>query len=815
MTLKELVDELTLEEKAKLLEGIDAWCTAPIERLGIPSIWVADGPHGLRKQVSNTELSPESGNVQAVCFPSASGLAASFNRGVFAKLGETLADECLAEDVNIILGPAINIKRSPLCGRNFEYISEDPYLTGQLASAYVKGVQTRNVGVSVKHFAANNQEKRRMTIDDVIDERTLREIYLSAFEEVVKTAHPDSLMCSYNAINSVHSSENPWLLKKVLREEWGFDGFVMSDWGAVYNRPLGVEAGLDLQMPSSGGIDSAKVVAAVQNGKLDAGYVDIAVTNILEKVDKYKGIPLLHENDADTQSEKVVPEFNRVEDHKKAHRVARECMVLLKNESMLPLNPSQKILFVGEFAVEPRYQGCGSSRINPTKVTSPLAAARRITDVKYVKGFSATQDKEDDKLIKEAIAAAKRANVTVVFAGLPDSFESEGFDRSSLNLPNCQNRLIRELAAVTPNLIVCLQNGSPVTMPWINEVDAVLECYLAGEACGEATADILFGKTNPSGKLAETFPLSIKDTPCYENFPGGQRTVEYREAIYVGYRYYDKVNQPVLFPFGHGLSYTTFEYSDLTVNNKVDSVEVKFRLKNTGDRAGAEVAQIYVGKPTGNVFRAMRELKGFEKVFLKPGEEQEVDINLSHRSFAYYSLSTGKWCVEPGIYTICVGASSRDIRLRGVVSIESEYDDIYLLKPDEIPTYFFGDPKKVSDEEFTNILCHPIPAADFEEGYEFTCDNSLDDVKNTKWGGVLYKIATLACKGRSMHGSSDMFLTGVTESPLRNYFAMSRGLFSEESAHAMMELINNRDVADNLKLLAKNGIDLVKEKLGV
>lgn len=813
MTLKELVDNLTLEEKAKLLEGIDCWCTAPIECLGIPSIWVADGPHGLRKQVEASELSPESGNVQAVCFPSASGLAASFNRGVFATLGETLADECLAEDVNIILGPAINIKRSPLCGRNFEYISEDPYLTGQLASAYVKGVQTRNVGVSVKHFAANNQEKKRMTINDVVDERTLREIYLSAFEQIVKDARPDSLMCSYNAINGLHSSENPWLLNTVLRDEWGFDGFVMSDWGAVYNRPRGVEAGLDLQMPSSGGVDSAKVVAAVKNGELNIEYVDIAVTNILKKVDKYKGIPCLHENGE--VAAPVKPEFNRIEDHKKAHKIARECMVLLKNEGALPLNTEQRIVFIGEFAAKPRYQGCGSSRINPTKVVSPVSAALKVADVKYVKGFDCTKDVEDEKLISEAVLAARRSSVAVIFAGLPDSFESEGFDRPTLSLPDCQNRLIREVAAVQPNTVVCLQNGSPVTMPWINDVNAVLECYLAGEACGEAVADILFGKINPSGKLAETFPLSIKHTPCYKNFPGGVRTVEYREAIFVGYRYYDKVNKPVLFPFGHGLSYTTFDYSDLVVNNAADCVEVKFKIKNSGERAGAEVVQAYVGKPVGNVFRASHELKGFEKVFLKPGEEKEITIILDQRAFAYYSVSTGKWCIEPGEYSVEVGSSSRDIRLKGMVSIESEYDDIYLLKPDEVPTYFFGDPADVGDDEFTNILCYPIPPKDFEEGYEFTYDNSLEDVKDTKWGGALYKLATLACKGHAIHGSVDMFLTGVTESPLRNYFAMSRGLFSEESAKAVMELINNRDIAENLKILAGNGIDLVKGKLGV
>ena len=813
MTLKELIGQMTVAEKARFMEGVNAWETPALERLGIPSIRVADGPHGVRKQNDTEDTTPEAaGTVTSVCFPSASALAASFNRGVFATLGETLAKECKALDVDMILGPAINIKRSPLCGRNFEYVSEDPYLTGELATAYVKGVQRHNVGVSVKHFAANNQEKRRMTISAVIDERTLREIYLSAFEAVVKGADPDSLMCSYNGINGVFSSQNKKLLTDILRNEWGYKGFVMSDWGAVHERPLGVAAGLDLGMPSSGGKDAKDVEEAVNNGTLDEALLDTAVANILKKVDKYKKIPLLHEGETPTEEDesKIKPQFNRSDDHKIARKIASECMVLLKNEGMLPLSTSEKIVFIGEYARKPRFQGAGSSHITSFRVSSPLAAARHFADVRYKKGFGVDDEKLDEKLADEAVLAARKASVAVIFAGLPDEYESEGFDRDGLNLPEAQNELIARICKVQPNTVVCLQNGSPVTMPWINDVNAVLECYLAGEAGGEACAKILFGKVNPSGKLAETFPLRLSDTPCRENFPGRAKTVEYREAIFVGYRYYDKVSMNVLFPFGHGLSYTTFSYSDLRINHKVDEVEVNFKIKNSGSCSGAEVAQVYVGKPVGQVHRAVRELKGFEKIYLEPGEEREITITLDKRAFSYYSAGEGDWVVEPGSYHISVGSSSRDLRLRGVVTLDTSGGSVKLHKADELPTYFFGDPAVVSDEEFATLLCAPIPEADYKPGEKFTLYNSLEDVKNTRFGKVFYRIAKLACKGHTLLGSKKMFETNVLETQMRNYFAWSNGRVTEDTAKALLGLFNNEDIEKNLKIVAAAGIDLVK-----
>ncbi|MBO4496937.1 MAG: glycoside hydrolase family 3 C-terminal domain-containing protein [Lachnospiraceae bacterium] len=813
MTLKELIGQMTVAEKARFMEGVNAWETPALERLGIPSIRVADGPHGVRKQNDTEDTTPEAaGTVTSVCFPSASALAASFNRGVFATLGETLAKECKALDVDMILGPAINIKRSPLCGRNFEYVSEDPYLTGELATAYVKGVQRHNVGVSVKHFAANNQEKRRMTISAVIDERTLREIYLSAFEAVVKGADPDSLMCSYNGINGVFSSQNKKLLTDILRNEWGYKGFVMSDWGAVHERPLGVAAGLDLGMPSSGGKDAKDVEEAVNNGTLDEALLDTAVANILKKVDKYKKIPLLHEEEtpAEEDKSKVKPQFNRSDDHKIARKIASECMVLLKNEGMLPLSTSEKIVFIGEYARKPRFQGAGSSHITSFRVSSPLAAARHFADVRYKKGFGVDDEKLDEKLADEAVLAARKASVAVIFAGLPDEYESEGFDRDGLNLPEAQNELIARICKVQPNTVVCIQNGSPVTMPWINDVNGVLECYLAGEAGGEACAKILFGKVNPSGKLAETFPLRLSDTPCRENFPGRAKTVEYREAIFVGYRYYDKVSMNVLFPFGHGLSYTTFSYSDLRINHKVDEVEVNFKIKNSGSCSGAEVAQVYVGKPVGQVHRAVRELKGFEKIYLEPGEEREITITLDKRAFSYYSAGEGDWVVEPGSYHISVGSSSRDLRLRGVVTLDTSGGSVKLHKADELPTYFFGDPAVVSDEEFATLLCAPIPEADYKPGEKFTLYNSLEDVKHTRFGKVFYRIAKLACKGHTLLGSKKMFETNVLETQMRNYFAWSNGRVTEDTAKALLGLFNNEDIEKNLKIVAAAGIDLVK-----
>ena len=815
MTINDVVMQLTLEEKAKLLGGADAWHTAAIERLGIPEITVSDGPHGLRKVEASGDITDMSQSNQAVCFPTGACVASTFNRNLAQHMGEVLGNECKAESVNIILGPAINIKRSPLCGRNFEYMSEDPYLAGQIASSYVKGVQSKGVGVSLKHFAVNNQEKRRMTVSAVVDERTLREIYLSAFEEVVKSAHPDTLMCSYNRINGVYSSENPWLLNKVLRDEWGFDGFVMSDWGAVNDRALGVEAGLDLEMPSSGGINEQAIISAVEEGSLSEEALDKAVTNILNKVDRYTGF-LMKLNSDDEVQEEVKPEFNYVADHKEARKIAREGMVLLKNTGALPLRKDQKIVFIGEFAKKPRYQGGGSSHINPTRVISALSASTRHTLVDYAMGFSATKDVIDEELIDEAVGKAVDADVAVIFAGLPDSFESEGYDRDHMRLPQCQNKLIREVSRVQPNTVVVLHNGSPVSMPWIGDVNAVLEAYLAGEASGEAVVDILFGVTNPSGKLAETFPIAIKDTPCYDYFPGNRLTVEYREGLFVGYRYYDKVNMSVLFPFGHGLSYTTFEYGNLSVEKGDREAKVSFTVKNTGAMAGAEVAQVYVGMKNSKVFRPMKELKGFEKVFLAPGEEKRVEIKLDERAFAYYCTGAHRWCVEPGDYIISVGSSSRDIRLHDEICFTHESDDIWQYTRDELPTYYFGNPSSVSDSEFEKLLCGPIPESMRRPGEKLDLNSTLEDARECKWGARIIKLIEFISRGVNAvkNDSNGMIIATLSEMPLHSMACMSGGALTPEMAEAIVGLLNEENVGENLKILGLSGVDAVTAKIG-
>ena len=547
-------------------------------------------------------------SIDAVCFPSAVGMASSFHPDALAKLGETLGEECQAEDVSILLGPGVNMKRSPLCGRNFEYFSEDPYLTGKLAASYVRGVQSKGVGTSVKHFAANNQEYRRMSISAVVDERALREIYLAAFEMVVKEAKPWTLMCSYNRINGVYSSENEWLLNRVLRKEWGFEGFVMTDWGASNYRVLGVGSGCDLEMPSSGERNTQRIIRAVRSGKLHESRLDLCVRRILEASQRY----------LDGKRSAI---FDREQDHEIARELAREAMVLLKNENnVLPLKEGAKVAFLGEFAKQPRYQGGGSSHIHAHRVTSAWEAAQGKAQLTFAPGYLLDNEEVDTALLRQAAQTAKDADVAVVFIGLTDRMESEGYDRKHLNLPNSHNELVKAVAKVQKNTVVVLHNGSPVLMPWLGDVQGVLEAYLGGEAAGEAVADLLFGEANPSGKLPETFPLSLEDTPCAAYFPGNQLTVEYRESIYIGYRYYDKADKDVLFPFGFGLSYTQFAYSGLKLSRKKlgegDTLVVSFRVKRYGRCCRGGGGAALTSPPLWSTASAHhRSSKGFKRSF--------------------------------------------------------------------------------------------------------------------------------------------------------------------------------------------------------
>lgn len=681
LDVKKLVNELTLEEKASLCSGADFWHTKAIDRLNIPAAMVSDGPHGIRKQESLADHMGVAESIKAIGFPTASAMACSFDRDLLHKVGDALGEECVAEDLAVLLGPGINMKRSPICGRNFEYYSEDPVVAGELGAAFVNGVQEHGVGTSLKHFAANNQEWRRMSISAEIDERTLREIYLAAFETVVKKAQPWTIMCSYNRINGVYSCENDWLLNKVLRDEWGFEGLVMTDWGAMDERVPSLKAGLDLEMPDCHGETDKLIVKAVQSGELEESVLDTAVERILTMVDKY----LTARKDIDPASmvhplpSSVERGYDVAAHHALARTTAEQSAVLLKNEDILPLQKDKKIAFIGEFAKVPRIQGGGSSHINNTSIESALDVAG--DSVSYAQGFHIDEETTDETLLQEAITLAKESDVAVIFAGLPDSFESEGFDRTHLNMPANQNELIARISEVQPNVVVVLHSGSPIAMPWLDKVAGVLQMYLAGQASGGAAVNLLFGDATPCGKLAETFPLHLEDNPSYLNFPGNREKVCYQEGVFIGYRYYDKKKMDVLFPFGYGLSYTDFTYSNMkvTVNGKnaadvdvikeTDEIIVSADITNTGNCDGAEIVQLYIKNPVVYEIRPEKELRDFAKVFLKAGETKAVTFTLNARAFSYYETRIHDWYAESGDYEILLASSSRDIRLQDTVSI--------------------------------------------------------------------------------------------------------------------------------------------------
>ncbi|MEF2965717.1 glycoside hydrolase family 3 C-terminal domain-containing protein [Paenibacillus sp. M1] len=663
-----IIEQMTLEEKAGMCSGLDFWHLKGVERLGIPSIMVTDGPHGLRKQNESADHLGLSNSVPATCFPSAAGLASSWNTELIYRVGEALGEECQAENVAVLLGPGANIKRSPLCGRNFEYFSEDPYLSSELAASHIQGVQSQGVGTSLKHFAVNNQEHRRMSTNAIVDERTLREIYLASFEGAVRKAQPWTVMCSYNRVNGAYASENAKLLTDILKDEWGHEGFVVSDWGAVNERDNALAAGLELEMPASNGIGERKVIEAVRNGKLSEAALDRAVARLLRII----FMAVDHNKENATYDAKA--------HHALAREVAAESMVLLKNEdSVLPLRKESKIAVIGAFAQTPRYQGGGSSHIVPTQLDSPyeeltkLAAKQEL--MTYAQGYHLDNDAVDEALLAEAKRMAAEADTVVIFAGLPDRYESEGYDRTHLRLPENQDMLIASVTEVSSNVVVVLLNGSPVVMPWIGGVKAVLESYLGGQAAGGAIADLLYGIKNPSGKLAETFPLKLSDNPSYLNFPGEGDRVEYKEGLFVGYRYYEKKEMATLFPFGHGLSYTSFAYSDLKLNRSeikdTETVQVSVTVTNTGGREGQEIVQLYVRDVASTVIRPDKELKGFAKVSLKPGQSETVTITLGKRAFAYYNVELKDWHVETGEFEIIVGPSSQEPSLVGKLTVHS------------------------------------------------------------------------------------------------------------------------------------------------
>lgn len=665
VNVNQLISKLSLEEKAKLCAGKNSWRTQDIERLGIPSIFMTDGPHGVRINEGMNLTEP---SVKATCFPTASLVASTWDKDLIFKLGQALGNEANHYGVQMLLGPGINIKRSPLGGRNFEYFSEDPIVAGNLAAEYIKGVQSKGVGTSLKHYAVNNQEHERMLVSAEVDERTLREIYLRGFEIAVK-AQPTSIMCAYNKVNGVYCTENKWLISDILRKEFGYQGLCVSDWGAVNDRIEGIKAGLDLQMPGDGNMNAAKIVEAVKAGRLDEQKLDEAVRNILNLVFK------LSDNKNKNNNQALDEKGN----HQLAKQIATEGMVLLKNDNkILPIDKTkkQKIAIIGRFAKYPRYQGAGSSLVNPTHLDSFFGTMSQIDNknftIQYADGYNADGE-TNDSLLKEASEIAKNSTITIIFAGLPDSYESEGFDRETLDMPKGHNDLIEKISAVSKNVVVVLQNGSPISMPWINKVQGIIENYLGGQAGGSAVTDVLLGNVNPSGKLTETFPVKLNDTPSYLSWPGENRKSNYDEGIFVGYRYYDKKEIEPLFPFGYGLSYTNFQYSDIQTNkielNDTENLNIQFKVKNTGNYDGKEVVQLYIRDLNSKLIRPIKELKGFEKINLKQGEEKVVTFIIEPRDFQYYSTKYNRWMADSGTFEILIGSSSRDIRLSTKINL--------------------------------------------------------------------------------------------------------------------------------------------------
>lgn len=718
--IQEIIRNMTLEEKVKLCSGATFWETESMEQHQIPSVFMSDGPHGLRTQKGEADHLGINNSEKSTCFPTASASAASWNPRLLKEMGEAIAEEALYYGVDIVLGPGVNIKRNPLCGRNFEYFSEDPYLAGVMGTSWIKGVQSKGVGTSLKHFAANNQEQDRMMGNSMVDERAFREIYLPAFEMAVKEAQPDTVMCSYNQINGTFASDNQRLLTDILRKEWGFEGMVVTDWGAMNDRVSALKAGCDLEMPNSCGFFDGEVKQAVEEGRLLETEIDACVERILKEAFKAQETKAR----AGTASH-----FDIEAHHALAKRIACESAVLLKNEGgLLPLSKSAKTALCGAMAERVRYQGAGSSHINPTRLSGLREAMESIGEcVAYYPAYEIDGGRNEEALAR-AVAGAKAVDVAVVVAGLPDSFESEGYDRAHMSMPESHNELISEIAAVNENVVVVLMGGSPLEMPWLDQVKAVLNLYLGGQAVGEAGADLLYGEENPSGKLAETYPVSYSDVSSAETFGVNPRQVEYAESIYVGYRYYEKAGIPVQFPFGHGLSYTRFEISGLDVKS-TDGLEftVSCNVKNTGSRAGAEVVQLYVADQTPDLFKAKKELKGFAKVYLEAGQEQRVSMTLGQRAFAHYDVKTRNWEVLSGNYQIQVGVSSADIRLTEQVQIRGTLSS---MGGEDIPQWYIRPSGKPSIADFEKLYGQKIRPFELEKPGQYTMLNTFHDMKD-------------------------------------------------------------------------------------
>lgn len=774
MKYKEIIEKMSLEEKAILLSGKGEWETWNLERLGIPSIFLSDGPHGIRKQAGTGDHLGLNPSLPATCFPTAATVANSWDTELGEAIGKALGEEAVALDVDIVLGPGLNIKRSPLCGRNFEYFSEDPYLSGKMAAAYIRGIQSQGVYACPKHFAVNSQELRRMAMNSVVDERALREIYLTGFEIAVKEGNAKAIMTSYNQVNGIYANENQHLLGDILRKEWKFDGIVVTDWGGSNDHVKGVQAGSNLEMPAPG-LDSARqIVNAVQEGKLKEEAVDFCVNGLLKSI-------------FDLKERKGKREFSETEHHALAKRAAAESAVLLKNlDHILPLKPGTRVAVIGDFALRPRYQGAGSSMVNATFVENieKVINNYELQVVGISSGYKRTGER-DEVLKKEALDSAKKAEVVLYFFGLDEISESEGLDRNHMRIPQNQIDLLSSLTQVNGNIVGILSAGSAIEMPWHVNLKGLLHGYLSGQAGASAILDILTGKINPSGRLNETYPFRYEDTPAFHYYPSSERNAEYRESIYIGYRYYDNGRIRVQYPFGYGLSYTEFTYTDL----KIDQKGIRVLITNTGDMDGAEVVQMYVGLPNAIVFRPQKELKGFAKVYLKAGESREVEIPFDDKTFRYWNTRTNQWEVEMGIYRVMVGSSALDIRLEGRIEQKGTTAE-FPYNPAKLPYYYTGIIQQIADDEFRELLGYPIP--DGRWSGELTLNDAICQMyyAKSKIARFVYQRLDHMKQKSEEKGKPDLNILFIYNMPFRALAKMTGGIVSMEMAEGIVTIVN-------------------------
>ena len=772
MNAHEQIKKLTLEQKAALLQGKTVWTTYSFDHAEIPEIFLSDGPHGLRKQAGAADHLGLNASVPATCFPTAAGMANSWNLDLAEELGRALGTEAAANNVHVVLGPGLNIKRSPLCGRNFEYFSEDPYLAGKMAAAYVKGIQANGVAACPKHFAVNSQELRRMAMDSVLDERTFREIYLTGFEIAVKEGKAKSIMSSYNMINGTYANENEHLLTDILRNEWGFDGFVVTDWGADNDHTDGVKAGSNLVMPAPGADSALQLIQAVKEGRIEESVLDERLAELLGVI-----------NSTSAAVKDAPKTFDADAHHAIAKKCAEESIVLLENDGILPLSSDAKGALIGDFARMPRYQGAGSSQVNPTKLNNlyDCLIAAGVTFTAYAQGFDRRNPVPDSYMISQAVEAAKGAETVLLCVGLDEILESEGMDRLHMELSQSQQELIKAVCEVNKNVILVLSGGAPFVMPEAGTYRAAIHGYLGGQAGAAAMADALIGKVNPSGKLNETWPLSLEDVSATPYFPSKERTAEYREGLYVGYRYFESANVPVRYPFGYGLSYTEFAYSNIEVSDK----GVSFTVTNKGERDGAEVAQLYVSCKNGKAYRPAKELKGFQKVFLKAGESQRVSIAFDDKTFRYFDMTDNAWAVEDADYDICIAKNAHEVVLSSVLHVAGK------KAQDNAPAcYKTADIKNVSDADFEALLGHAIP--DGKWSGEITENDALCQLYYAKgaFARFLCRVLTSLKEKAEAKGKPDINILFIYNMPIRSIAKMSNGLVSKKMTEDILFMFN-------------------------